>query len=108
MFQEYLSVIVKGIPTSLLLTVVSLLIAFFLALFLTFLLSMENKWIKSAVNLYLTLFTGTPLLVQFFLIYAGPGQFQWIIDSPLWYVLSNAWFCAALALALNKIGRAHV
>ncbi|HHF6570525.1 TPA: arginine ABC transporter permease ArtM [Haemophilus influenzae] len=102
MFQEYLSVIVQGIPTSLLLTVVSLLIAFFLALFLTFLLSMQNKWIKSAVNLYLTLFTGTPLLVQFFLIYAGPGQFQWIIDSPLWYVLSNAWFCAALALALNS------
>ena len=36
------------------------------------------------------------------LIYAGPGQFQWIIDSPLWYVLSNAWFCAVLALALNS------
>ncbi|HHF0976397.1 TPA: arginine ABC transporter permease ArtM [Haemophilus influenzae] len=102
MFQEYLSVIVQGIPTSLLLTVVSLLIAFCLALFLTFLLSMENKWIKRAVNLYLTLFTGTPLLVQFFLIYAGPGQFQWIIDSSLWYVLSNAWFCAVLALALNS------
>ena len=102
MFQEYLSVIAQGIPTSLLLTVVSLLIAFCLALFLTFLLSMENKWGKRAVNLYLTLFTGTPLLVQFFLIYAGPGQFQWIIDSPLWYLLSNAWFCAALALALNS------
>ncbi|HHF4362728.1 TPA: arginine ABC transporter permease ArtM [Haemophilus influenzae] len=102
MFQEYLSVIVQGIPTSLLLTVVSLLIAFCLALFLTFLLSMENKWIKRAVNLYLTLFTGTPLLVQFFLIYAGPGQFQWIIDRSLWYVLSNAWFCAVLALALNS------
>jgi arginine ABC transporter permease protein artM len=102
MFQEYLSVIAQGIPTSLLLTVVSLLIAFCLALFLTFLLSMENKWVKRAVNLYLTLFTGTPLLVQFFLIYAGPGQFQWIIDSPLWYLFSNAWFCAALALALNS------
>ncbi|CBY81225.1 arginine transporter permease subunit ArtM [Haemophilus influenzae biotype aegyptius] len=102
MFQEYLSVIVQGIPTSLLLTVVSLMIAFFLALFLTFLLSMENKLVKSVVNLYLTLFTGTPLLVQFFLIYAGPSQFQWIIESPLWFFLSNAWFCAALALALNS------
>ena len=48
MFQEYLSVIAQGIPTSLLLTVVSLLIAFCLALFLTFLLSMENKWVKRA------------------------------------------------------------
>ena len=102
MFQEYLSVIAQGIPTSLLLTVVSLVIAFCLVLFLSFLLSMDNKWVRRAVNLYLTLFTGTPLLVQFFLIYAGPGQFQWIIDSPLWYLLSNAWFCAALALALNS------
>ena len=32
MFQEYLAVIAQGIPTSLLLTVVSLFIAFFLAL----------------------------------------------------------------------------
>ena len=52
--------------------------------------------------LFLVLFTGTPLLVQFFLIYAGPGQFQWLVDSPLWGLFSNAWFCAALALALNS------
>ena len=102
MFQDYFSVIAQGIPTSLLLTLVSLLIAFFLALFLTFLLSMENKWVKSVVNLYLTLFTGTPLLVQFFLICAGPGQFEWVVNSPFWHILSNAWFCAVLALALNS------
>ena len=106
MFQEYLSVIAQGIPTSLLLTVVSLLIAFSLALLFTILLSIGNKVVKSAVNLYLTLFTGTPLLVQFFLIYAGPGQFQWIVDSPLWLLFSNAWFCAALALALNSAVKA--
>ena len=102
MFQEYLAVIAQGIPTSLLLTVVALFIAFFLALGLTFLLSIGTKLVKSAVNLFLVLFTGTPLLVQFFLIYAGPGQFQWLVDSPLWGLFSNAWFCAALALALNS------
>ncbi|OOF79888.1 arginine transporter permease subunit ArtM [Rodentibacter caecimuris] len=102
MFQEYLSVIVQGIPTSLLLTLVSLLVAFLLALILTVLLAMGNSWVKRAVNFYLVLFTGTPLLVQFFLIYAGPGQFEWIVNSPLWHLLSNAWFCAALALALNS------
>ena len=102
MFQEYLAVIAQGIPTSLLLTVVALFIAFFLALGLTFLLSIGNKLVKSAVNLFLVLFTGTPLLVQFFLIYAGPGQFKWLVDSPFWGVFSNAWFCAALALALNS------
>ena len=63
MFQEYLAVIAQGIPTSLLLTVVALFIAFFLALGLTFLLSIGNKLMKSAVNLFLVLFTGTPLLV---------------------------------------------
>ena len=102
MFQEYLAVIAQGIPTSMLLTVFALFIAFFLEFGLTFLLSIGNKLVKSAVNLFLVLFTGTPLLVQFFLIYAGPGQFQWLVDSPLWGLFSNAWFCAALALALNS------
>ena len=102
MFQEYFSVIAQGIPTSLGLTFVALAIAFVLAIFFTFLLSMENRWVKCGVNAYLTLFTGTPLLVQFFLLYHGPGQFQWLVESPLWVFFSDAWFCAVLALALNS------
>ena len=102
MFEDYLSVIAQGIPTSLLLTFASLLIAFLLALFFTFILAMGNRWLKSVVNFYLVLFTGTPLLIQIFLIYSGPGQFEFITQSPLWSLLSNAWFCAMLALALNS------
>lgn len=102
MFEDYLSVIAQGIPTSLLLTFASLLIAFLLALFFTFILAMGNHWLKSAVNFYLVLFTGTPLLIQIFLIYSGPGQFEFITQSSLWSLLSNAWFCAMLALALNS------
>lgn len=102
MWQEYFVTIAQGIPTSLLLTFVSLIIAFFMSIGLTLILSLDNKPAKMVVNGFLTLFTGTPLLVQFFLIYAGPGQFQWIVDSPLWFFLSNAWFCAMLALALNS------
>lgn len=102
MFYEYLTVIAQGIPTSLSLTAVALVIAFILAVFFTFLLSMNSKIAKSAVKTFIVLFTGTPLLVQFFLIYSGPGQFQWIVNSPMWALLSNAWFCAMLALALNS------
>lgn len=102
MVQEYFNVIAQGIPTSLMLTIVSLAIAFLLAVGMTFVLSLENRVTKSIVNGFLTLFTGTPLLVQFFLIYYGPGQFQWIVNSPFWSLLSNAWFCAMLALALNS------
>ncbi|MFZ7109131.1 arginine ABC transporter permease ArtM [Avibacterium avium] len=102
MIHDYFITIAQGIPTSLLLTVSALFFAFILAIALTFILAMENKLLKSAVNIFLTLFTGTPLLVQFFLIYYGPGQFQWIVESPAWVLLSNAWFCAMLTLALNS------
>ena len=102
MFQDYLAVIAQGIPNSLGLTAVALIIAFLLAILFTFILSLDNRFLKSGVNLFITLFTGTPLLVQFFLIYAGPGQFEFIVNSPFWSILSNAWFCAALALALNS------
>ncbi len=47
------------------------------------------------------LFTGTPLLIQIFLIYYGPGQFEWLKASPLWPLLKQPWFCAVLALGLN-------
>lgn len=102
MWQDYFLTIAQGIPTSLLLTFVSLTIAFFMAIGLTLVLSLENRLAKMLVNGFLTLFTGTPLLVQFFLIYAGPGQFKWIVESPVWALFSNAWFCAMLALALNS------
>lgn len=102
MFIDYFLTIAQGIPTSLMLTFVSLTIAFILAIGLTLILSLDNKLAKLLVNGFLTLFTGTPLLVQFFLIYAGPGQFKWLVDSPLWILFSNAWFCAMLALALNS------
>lgn len=99
---DYFLVIAQGIPTSLSLMAVSLIIAFVLAIIFTFLLSMESKILKGLVNGYLMLFTGTPLLVQFFLIYSGPGQFEWLMQSPLWALFSDAWFCAVLALALNS------
>lgn len=102
MLWEYLTTISQGIGTSLQLTAVALAIAFVLSVLLTFLLSMDNRPIKCLINGFITLFTGTPLLVQFFLIYSGPGQFQWVIDSPLWFFFSDAWFCAMLALALNS------
>ncbi|MFM9745338.1 ABC transporter permease subunit, partial [Streptomyces brasiliscabiei] len=94
MIIDYFSTIAQGIPTSLALTAVALVISFILAVVFTFILSLENRTLKLLVNGYITLFTGTPLLVQIFLIYAGPGQFRWIVDSSFWSLLSNAWFCA--------------
>ena len=51
--------------------------------------------------LYVTLFRGTPLLVQIFIIYYGLSQFEWIRKSFLWTFLREPYWCAILAFALN-------
>jgi putative lysine/arginine/ornithine/histidine/octopine transport system permease protein len=58
--------------------------------------------LRQAAWTYSLLFRGTPLLVQIFLIYYGLGQFQFLRDSVLWYVLRKAFWCTVLALALNS------
>ncbi|ANC42570.1 MAG: arginine ABC transporter permease ArtM [Hafnia sp.] len=100
---EYIPDIIQGLPTSLTLTVVSLLVALVLALLFTIVLTLRPVVLTQLVQGYITLFTGTPLLVQIFLIYYGPGQFDWIKQTPwLWSMLSQPWLCAMVALALNS------
>ncbi len=60
----------------------------------------KHKWIKSAVNLYLTLFTGFPLLVQFFLIYAG----RMLIWMDYWQPVL---VCLIQCVVLCRIGFPH-
>src|SRR5471032_1349516 len=96
---EYLPEVLKGLHTSLTLTVVALV----LAMLFTVILTLKLPVISQIVKGYITLFTGTPLLVQIFLIYYGPGQFPSIREIPwLWEVLSQPWLCAMFALALNS------
>ena len=51
--------------------------------------------------LYVTLFRGTPLLVQIFIIYYGLAQFAALRESFLWTFLREPYWCAILAFALN-------
>ncbi|MDU2734299.1 MAG: arginine ABC transporter permease ArtM [Mixta calida] len=100
---DYLPELLKGLQTSLTLTVASLVAALMLSLLFTMVLSLKTPVVSQLVRGYITLFTGTPLLVQIFLIYYGPGQFPSIqkIDW-LWQLLSQPWLCALLALSLNS------
>ena len=91
---SYLPEILKGLHTSLTLTLASLLVALVLALLFTVVLSLKTPLLNPLVKIYITLFTGTPLLVQIFLIYYGPGQFPSLQSVP--------WLCAMLALSLNS------
>jgi arginine/ornithine transport system permease protein len=60
-----------------------------------------RAWISRPVWLYTYAIRGTPLLVQLFLVYYGLAQFEAVRTSGLWPLLSQAWFCAALAFAIN-------
>lgn len=100
---SYFPELLKGLHTSLMLTAVSLVLALLLALLFTVILTLKAPGLSHAVRAYITLFTGTPLLVQIFLIYYGPGQFPSIQHIPwLWNLLSQPWLCAMLALSLNS------
>lgn len=99
--MAYLSELLTGLATTLELTVMSLLLGGLLALVFTWLLDRRIPIARQLVELFLVVFTGTPLLVQIFLIYYGPAQFEWMKQSWLWELLKEPWFCAILALGLN-------
>ncbi|WP_293795914.1 arginine ABC transporter permease ArtM [uncultured Pantoea sp.] len=100
---DYLPELLKGLHTSLTLTVASLFAALVLSVLCTIVLALKVPVLNWLVKGYITLFTGTPLLVQIFLIYYGPGQFPSIQNIPwLWHLLSQPWLCALLALSLNS------
>nr|WP_086937483.1 arginine ABC transporter permease ArtM [Thaumasiovibrio occultus] len=101
MKEQDFYLLLEGLVTSLKLTAGSLLIGCLLAIAMTLILVVRLPIAKQAVSVIVLLFTGTPLLIQIFLINYGPGQFEWVQQSALWYVLAEPWFCAMLALALN-------
>lgn len=99
----YLIQLLPGLKVSLMLTGYSLLLALVLALICTIILSIGRPISTALVKIYITLFTGTPLLVQIFLFYYGPGQFTALKQLPiLWSLFSQPAFCAVLALSLNS------
>lgn len=61
----------------------------------------RNRLFRWPAWLYVTLFRGTPLLVQIFIIYYGLAQFPWLRQSFLWTFLREPYWCAILAFALN-------
>lgn len=101
MKEQHLYQLLDGLLVSLQLTGASLLVGCVLALLMTLTLILRTTGLHWITRATITLFTGTPLLVQIFLVYYGPGQFEWIRESFVWPWLSQPWVCAMLALALN-------
>lgn len=99
--MSYLSELLTGLGITLELTMCSLLLGGCVAMLFTWILDRRVLILSQLVSVFLVLFTGTPLLVQIFLIYYGPAQFDWVKQTWLWELLRQPWFCAVLALGLN-------
>jgi len=100
-FLSHLIEIVNGIGMTLLLTLAALILGGFLACLMTLCLISPVIYLKAPVASFIFFIRGTPLLVQIFLIYFGLGQFDWLRESPLWFILREPFGCAVIALALN-------
>jgi len=93
--------LLTGVPLTLELAAISLCLGFILAVAVTAAASSGFKPLRWLAKLHVELFRGTPLLVQIFVIYYGLGQITLLRGSFLWPFLSQAYWCAILALSLN-------
>ncbi|SEP82444.1 arginine/ornithine transport system permease protein [Faunimonas pinastri] len=91
----------QGARLTLLLTVVSLVIAFFLSMALALGRNSHHPVLRNAIAAYTLVFRGTPLLVQLFLIYYGLAQFGLVRHSVLWPWLSSPLVCTLITFVLN-------
>lgn len=98
---ESLPLYFSGVLVTLKLLLMALVIGLAFAIPLGVLRASRNKWLSSPVWCFTYFFCGTPMLVQLFLIYYGLAQFEWMRESFVWPWFSSAWFCAALAFAVN-------
>ncbi len=101
-WQSFLYIL-KGLPLSLGITLVALFFGFVIAAISTAILTLrEGKPSAYLTRGFILFFTGTPLLVQLFLIYFGPGQFEAFRESIFMVLFAQAWFCAVLTFSLNS------
>jgi len=90
-----------GIPLTLQLMLLSVASGAILATVLAALRLSAWPPLDLLARFYIFIFRGTPLLVQLYLIYYGLSQFPELRKTFLWPFLREAYWCAALALALN-------
>lgn len=96
---EILLKLLRGLPLTLNLTVLSLIGGATLALILNLLRATKPG--NALASAYVFLFRGTPLLIQIFMIYYGLASFSFIRHSVLWPLLREPYWCGLLALVLN-------
>lgn len=99
--EKYGGLYLQGLGMTVQLTLLSLVAGFVLAWPMALALAAKRRGIRLPVRAFVYYATGTPLLVQLFLVYFGLGQFEAVRESPLWVVLKEPYWCALIAFSLN-------
>lgn len=102
LFARYAPSYLKGLWTTIQLTVISILVGAALSLPIAYARMSKNRILSALAYAYVYFFRGTPLLAQTFLIYYGLGSFGPELKAlGLWGFFREAWWCAIFAFSLN-------
>ena len=100
MYESFFKLI-KGIPLTLEVVIISTILGFFLAILVALMRISKKRYLNKTAYYFVYAIRGTPLLLQIFFIYYGLAQFSFIQESFLWIVLKDPFWCAIIALTLN-------
>lgn len=98
---DHIPLFLTGLRNTVLLLVVSTIIASVFAVPLALVLTRKVPVAAPIIEAVSYVFRGTPLIVQVYLLYYGLAQFAFIRTSVLWPWLREAWTCLLIAFSLG-------
>src|SRR5690625_1685364 len=102
-FQYTLETLLKGLGLTLNIGLYSIVWSLIIGLVLALMRVSRHRFLAHSALAYSSLFRGTPLLVQLFILYYGIGTLSFVRDTTwLWWLFSDGARCAILAIGLNS------
>lgn len=101
--EQAFPVLIQGFWVTLRIGLLSILFASLIGLGAALMRMSPHRGVAGLAFAYSTVFRGTPLLIQLFLLYYGIGTLDAVRHQPvLWWLFSDGARCAILAIALNS------
>jgi len=103
LFEHAAPVLMQGFWITLRIGLLSIVFASLLGVGAALMRFSGRRGVSGVALAYSTVFRGTPLLIQLFLLYYGIGTLDFVRHQPLlWWLFSDGARCAILTIALNS------
>jgi polar amino acid transport system permease protein len=101
-FWKYGPKILSGLPVTLELVGISIIIGSILSVPVAYARMSKSTVLNRIAYAYIYFFRGTPLIAQLYLVYYGLGSLRFAFESVgLWWFFREAFYCALLSFSLN-------